>query len=473
MTVTRITPKAIAGKGRLVYLLETLLGLMLITVLNVLLFRNDIGFIHVQPHPYWIVVVLIAVRYGFFPGFFAGFMAALLYLLFKAAAITDISLLELRSMDLWGPPLLFWVTGMALGEIRQGHIRELNNAQTALKESTRLAEEQKKEMQTLEQAKVEMDTRIFSQEHTLSTIYEAAQALRTLEAESIYMAILDLLRQYLDVEECSIYMMENNTFQLKASKRTTSPRPRNVLGQETEPLATVYRERKAVTIDMALRNDFDNAGILIAAPVLTGSGMEAVGVLVVEKMPFLKFNPASIRMVELIADWCGSSLENALLHHNTREKLITDEIADVYNSKYLRRRLNEEFLRARRYGLELSIIYLEIPGFTERIPEEQQATLVAFASVIQSHLRNIDLVFMHGTPGAFVVVLPTTPIAGARVVVSNIARAYQALVIMSFELESDTMALRVGTAAITESMQETDELLAAMAEDIHDAVVTV
>ncbi|UZP67397.1 GAF domain-containing protein [Desulfovibrio mangrovi] len=471
MAVTRLNPKAESGKGRLIYIVETLLGLMLITVLNVLLFKTDIGFMKVQPHPYWIVVILIAVRYGFFPGFFAGFMSGMLYLLFKTATIPDISLLELHSIELWGPPLLFWVTGMALGEIRQGHMRELDAVQTTLKESLQVADEQKRELQTLEQAKVEMDTRIFSQEHTLSTIYEAAQALRTLDADSIYMAILDLLRQYLDVEECSIYIMENNSFQLKASKRTTSPRPKGILGPETEPLYTVYKERKAVTIDAALRNESDNAGMLIAAPVLSSSGLEAVGVLVVERMPFLKFNPASIRMVELIADWCGASLENALLHRSTKEKLITDEIADVYNYKYLRRRLNEEFQRAKRYGLELSLIHLEIPGFTERIPEEQQATLIAFAAVVQSHLRNIDLVFLHEQPGAFVVVLPTTPLQGAKVVVNNIARAYQALVIMSFELEANLMALRVGTAAMTAATNDMDELLAAVTEDIHDAVI--
>ncbi len=468
MAVTRLNP----SKGRLTFLVEIILGLMLITVLNMLLFRNDVGFLNVQPHPYWIVVLLISVRYGFLPGFLAGLSSGLLFLLFRAATIPDISLLELRSMELWGTPLLFWTTGMALGEIRQGHIREHTATLTKLRDNMTVCETQQKELRALEQAKVEMDTRIFSQEHTLSTIYEAAQALRTLDSESIYMAILDLLRQYLGVEECSIYMLENNVFQLKASKRTVSPKPRATIALESEPLWSVYRERRTHTLDAALRREQQTTGILIATPVLTSSGMEAMGVLVVERMPFLKFNPTSIRMVELISDWCGSSLENALLHKNTREKLITDDIADVYNARYLRRRLGEEFARAKRYGLELSVIYLEIPGFQERLPEEQQATRIAFASVIQSHLRNIDLVFLHETPGAFVILLPTTPMQGARVVVNNIARAYQALVIMSFELDAHLMSLHVGVAALTPEMNDMEELLAAMTEDIHDTVTS-
>lgn len=471
MAVTRLNPKTEARKGKYSYLVETILGLMFIIVLNLLLFRSDIGFLKVQPHPYWIVVIPIAVRYGFFPGFLAGLLSGLFYLLFRAAAIPDISLLELRSIDLWGSPLLFWVTGMALGEIRQGHIREHDLTLAELREHINTCETQQRELKALEQAKVEMDTRIFSQEHTLSTIYEAAQALRTLDSESIYMAILDLLRQYLSVEECSIYILEDNLFQLKASKRTVSAKPKSSIALESEPLWSVYKERKTITMDTALRMDSQNAGILIAAPVLSSSGLEAVGVLVVERMPFMKFNPTSIRMVEMISDWCGSSLENALLHKNTKDKLITDELSDVYNFKYFRRRLEEEFARAKRYGLELSLIYLEIPNFSERHIEEQKATRVAFAAVVQSHLRNIDLVFMHEIPGAFIVMLPTTPMQGARVVVTNIARAYQALVIMSFEIDDSIMSLHVGVSALNPEVKTMDELISAMTEDIHDAVI--
>ncbi len=472
MPTPRLNPAVGRTKGRYTYIVESILGLMLITVVNMLLFRSDIGFLNVQPHPYWLVVIPIAVRYGFFPGFLAGLLAGLLHLLFNAVLIPDISLLEIRSVRLWGPPLLFWIAGMVLGEIRQGHIREHQEILKALEDSRAAGEAQQRELQALEQAKVEMDTRIFSQEHTLSTIYEATQALRTLDSESIYMAILDLLRQYLDVEECSIYMMEDKIFHLKASKRTVSPKPRVHLALESQPLWTVYRERKTISLDMSLRRDEAGQGILVAAPVLTSSGMEAVGVLLVERMPFLKFNPTSIRMVELIADWCGASLENALLHQHTKERLITDDVADVYNFKYFKRRLGEEFARAKRYDLELSLIHLEIPGFTDRIPEEQQATRIAFASVIQSHLRNIDLVFMHTIPGAFIVMLPTTPLQGARVVVNNIARAYQALVIMSFELEASFTALHVGAAAMTRDMKDMEDLVEAMSEDIHEAVIT-
>src|SRR5688572_5915921 len=64
---------------------EIAVGLAVISALNLLLFRTDNwGFFDSNPHPFWLIVVPIASRYGALPGYAAGFASALVYLLFIA-----------------------------------------------------------------------------------------------------------------------------------------------------------------------------------------------------------------------------------------------------------------------------------------------------------------------------------------------------------------------------------------------------
>src|SRR5690348_8045892 len=62
---------------------EIVIGLGLIVAINLLFFRTDNwGFFDANPHPFWLIILPIAVRYGALPAYTAGLLAAALYILF-------------------------------------------------------------------------------------------------------------------------------------------------------------------------------------------------------------------------------------------------------------------------------------------------------------------------------------------------------------------------------------------------------
>ena len=105
------------------YALEILLGLALLSALNFYFFPDRPGFAGISPHPYWVVVLPVAARYGFFGGVWSGAAAGALYFILRAMAIPDVSLLDISVFEFWGLPLFFLVGGVVLGEIRQVQIR--------------------------------------------------------------------------------------------------------------------------------------------------------------------------------------------------------------------------------------------------------------------------------------------------------------------------------------------------------------
>jgi diguanylate cyclase (GGDEF)-like protein len=99
------------------------------------------------------------------------------------------------------------------------------------------------------------------------------------------------------------------------------------------------------------------------------------------------------------------------------QQSITDPLMAIYNRRYLDGRLRQELLRARRHGLPLSVLLIDIDHFkavndTWGHPVGDQA-LIALGKLIVSHVRVPDTVVRYG--GEEVLVLaPDTPLTSAH-----------------------------------------------------------
>jgi diguanylate cyclase (GGDEF)-like protein len=79
---------------------------------------------------------------------------------------------------------------------------------------------------------------------------------------------------------------------------------------------------------------------------------------------------------------------------------ITDSLIDVYNRRYFDRRIDEEFERAYRYGLPLSILMLDIDHF-KRVNDTfghqgGDSALIGLGRLLIDTVRNTDIVARYG-----------------------------------------------------------------------------
>jgi len=76
------------------------------------------------------------------------------------------------------------------------------------------------------------------------------------------------------------------------------------------------------------------------------------------------------------------------------QSLITDELTGIYNKRFLKEALYREVQRAKRYGLELSVLFLDIDDF-KRCNETHghpfgDKVLKKTADIIRAGLREVD-----------------------------------------------------------------------------------
>lgn len=169
-------------------------------------------------------------------------------------------------------------------------------------------------------------------------------------------------------------------------------------------------------------SDDQKVSALIAAPIWWKD--EPLGLLITVKFGTSEpFSNDDFKLLTLLVDEISGAVYNAVTHYRTKELTIKDDLTDAYNRRYFERYLEEEFMRARRYGSNLSLIFFDVDNLKEVNQRYGHLigskTLQEVAHRMILTVRGIDKVVRYGGD-EFCVVLPETDTAGAYQVAERI-----------------------------------------------------
>lgn len=157
----------------------------------------------------------------------------------------------------------------------------------------------------------------------------------------------------------------------------------------------------------------------LAVPLETQS--QLIGVLAIYgRTTSETFSDQDVDTIMSLARAAGVSVENMLLHQETRRMSITDGLTAIWNRRYFEMRWPQEFERAFRFQRPLSIAVIDIDHFKQVNDEyghqRGDAILIEIAQRLVGNIRReIDVLARYGGE-EFVLVLPETGADGARVV---------------------------------------------------------
>ena len=389
---------------------ETVAGLAILVALNLLFFRNNWGYFDANPHPFWLVVIPVAARYGALPGYSAGFLSASVYFLLIATQPRSVFAVDILSTRAMLNPVLFIIVGGALGELREAQKRahttlaaKYDDVQVALQD---LAQ---RYLGAIEINR-ELERRIVSQTSTVTTLYHAAKALDQLDIEELSPSVLELTTSFIEAEACSLYLRKDGKLVLKAA------RPANVefgrpgeLDTRQGMIGIAVAEKRTVTVRDVLTEatpaQIMGQRLLMATPIL-GENQDVLGVLAVERMPFLRFTPTAVRLFTLLGDWASSAFQTALRFQQTQDRNVEDPLTGAYSFSYMMKRLHEEIVRARSYGFPLTLLALRIERY-DAVPRVKVPSLLqTLGFIFRRHIRPMDMLGKYATEDIFLIALP-------------------------------------------------------------------
>ncbi len=343
------------------YLLEIVAALALLTIVNLVWVRDNLGFVMVSPHPYWIPVLALAIKYDLRAALAAAGVSSVVYGLFLLL-FHDVSFAQGFAYQYFKPVLLFFVVGGFIGQMRSNQSKQLAGLEENKAALQKRYDLLKKRSSEIARLKDELAERIIGQTSTVSTVSQLAKKLDILDLECLPAAALDFLVQVAGVEKCSFYKWDRDLQTLKL-EATSGWLQKDEERYETNVNNDMFRQalvnRRPVALTESFGSDLESApetveaDAIMSAPILVGRSKMIYGLINVEKLPFLKFNPDTIQMFSTVADWISHSVTLAQEIQKRQDSMDKSEQFD--------RHIQESFEGPFAFGTPLSEMRQQSP----------------------------------------------------------------------------------------------------------------
>ncbi|WP_380780196.1 hypothetical protein [Sphingomonas sp. R86520] len=257
------------------------------------------GFTRVQPNPYWLPVLMMALAYGTGPGVLAAAIATALWLAHVHDDPGERDYLD-HLFHLSLQPLMWFVLAGVIGEVtitRTGrHDRLEKRGRVATRNLARLTEA----FATLSQTNRQLQVQIATEAHTVGHAIDTATRLSSQDPAARRAAIGELIALAARTPDFTCYRVTGGEARAWIRGPVTAGR------RDTLPAALLERaQRHHAILHVAKRSDrhvLDGIGVAAIALPDRKTG-EVVGCLVLHALPFETLNASRTAELAEIAAW--------------------------------------------------------------------------------------------------------------------------------------------------------------------------
>jgi len=223
--------------------------------------------------------------------------------------------------------------------------------------------------------------------------------------------------------------------------------------QEEVPNYEITEDMRALILDAPLTGKNDAVQSYVFLPLVM-EGVFLGGIAVAHARPDV-FSGQTQDALDAVAAHATIILDNAILHRRVKMASITDGLTALFTHGYFQQVLDEEFLRARRYHTQFSVILVDLDDFKQFNDNfghlAGDKILKEAGQCLRAVVRDADVVCRYGGD-EFAVLLPETPMAGAMITAQRICRIFHDHRIVVNESPIQ-VTVSVGVAAYPESGQ--------------------
>jgi diguanylate cyclase (GGDEF)-like protein len=171
----------------------------------------------------------------------------------------------------------------------------------------------------------------------------------------------------------------------------------------------------------------------------------------------------------------GIALDNAILVQRAEALSVTDDLTQLYNSRYLNDALRKETKRAMRSGWPLSLLFIDLDGF-KKINDVHghlmgSRALIEAAQIIKGAARETDIVARFGGD-EFAILLPETGDEGAQQVARRLRDRIQRFVFLGDRGLGNRITASIGLATLPDVADTAEGLLQAADAAMYRVKVT-
>lgn len=379
----------------------------------------------VRPHPFWLIVILLAVQYGANASLVAALTGTL------ALTVGNLPQPELGAdvFEYWAGiglrPALWVGVGQILGQMRDRELAErlrLRSRIAVLEQQNKLIAQGFEE---LKRTKSALEARIARQFRTVITTYRAAQSMDVTDEARLSRGLDQLIQSVLSPQKYSLWTLGPDGFELE----------RSVGWQQTD----TYEHRLELSHPMAQHLLAREPALCAARPLderkLIGQGLlagaltdldsgEIVGMLKIEETAFLDFNLYTLENFNVICSWIAAARVRARRWQTLQADRVTGS-NDLLMTAEVSERIYALLVQlGRRKGFSSSQLIVRPHEPDTLAPEQHSILALALGEAARTTFRSTDLAFEREADDAdYAILLPGTPIDDAKLLAGKLRDA--------------------------------------------------
>ncbi len=361
------------------WMLEAAIGLAVVAGANWWWARGDVGFRRLPLSPYFILVLLFALRYGTSAGFATGLASAALL-----AVWTGRFDLEDGSLLL---PVLLVAVGTSAGEFVRSRWEQLHFHRERSAVLSEELSEARHDLGVKDKALRQLKGQVEQEGLPVATLFRMSRRMDSLDPAAVHEAILDFLAVDLKSERAAVYERVDGKFLLRSAR----------VAQGSAPAAPELRVDAGLA-ELALRRnrvvsvlEADEREGVLCGPIRQDSEVRLL--VWVDQLPLAECTPASVARFTHVLEWAESTLRRVRAFRDAREKALIDPDLKMYSAGYLREHLNYEIQRFRRYRTPVALILVRIGEGAPPPLSDGGALHEEVHRILRSSVRTSDRVF--------------------------------------------------------------------------------
>jgi hypothetical protein len=369
---------------------QEITGLFAILVfLDLILFPGEYGFREVQRiaiNPFVLLILLTVIRYGTIWGYYAAVLSAAYLVITPPLTLNHF-------LGFFPEIALFFILLLVFGRVHDAMAKKIRDLGIEADEGKKKYRQLNEQYEVLSFLKENYEKKILMRPTTMADLYKDAEKMQALDVNALHEEIVRVVIKYVEAQKASLYWVDGKWLKLKHAEgyRDYETKPRGQIDVEEEPYHTVIEQGEVVSINEGdLKEALINRSPLYMGPMKDLEG-NVRGILSVDSLSMLKFNPISRKTFSMICDWASKAIENALSYEISESRRIIDPELGVYRPHYFLMRLEEALINAKKTGAEFTYLSIEVLKWNEVIEKHQIPTLKFIARILGQHLRDFDI----------------------------------------------------------------------------------
>lgn len=379
-------------------------------------------FFDTSPHPFWVIVILMGVQYGTAEAVLAAVLSTLFLLLGNLPEQT----LEQDMYDylytIFRLPLMWLLTAVVIGELRQRHVREREYLKKELHDSRERERIIAESYSSVKSLKEKLELKISGQLRGAVNTFRAAKSIETNNPSEVLQGVQELIRSTMQPEKFSVYTLTKDGLIPNITYGWTSE---DHYQDKISAQDTMYKQVIAEQQTLCIANSdhqaiLGNQGVL-AGPLVDKETGEVSGMLKIEEIGFLDLNLSTIETFHAICEWVGMALANANRYQDAKDGSIVNPDNNLMSYGYYKQYTDFISALGKRVGFSVNMILIQLTNADKLSSDQRIKTARVVADAVKEALRSVDMAFDYQQDGEeYSIVLPATNRAGAKVVLSKL-----------------------------------------------------